>query len=121
MAKPEKDRRPVPSAPQDLPLGKSMKAVHDRNNKVSEAFNSQVMVKCPFCTRTFLEDRIEVHLRSCTSENPHRPPPACRKLNSEVKEYNAPEKIQEHSIKKQKDFYEKSPVRPKAIMCHIWY
>mmetsp|Transcript_17770 Transcript_17770/g.17741 ORF Transcript_17770/g.17741 Transcript_17770/m.17741 type:complete len:338 (+) Transcript_17770:202-1215(+) len=31
------------------------------------------MVQCPNCARKFLEDRLVVHLRSCTSENPCKP------------------------------------------------
>lgn len=34
------------------------------------AYTSKSMVQCPNCARKFLEDRLHVHLRSCTAENP---------------------------------------------------
>lgn len=30
------------------------------------------MARCPNCSRTFLEDRLAVHLKSCSSANPHK-------------------------------------------------
>ena len=38
-----------------------------------ETFEKQVMKQCPHCQRTFLEDRLAIHLRSCTAERPHKP------------------------------------------------
>lgn len=119
--KPPRERRPVPAMPENLPGGLTSSALEKRNNLVNEAFTSQVMVQCPNCSRTFLEDRIEVHMKSCTSENPHKPPPTAGKKqgqNSEVKEYSPKQRVYES--KKNENSYEKSLVKPKAFMCHIW-
>jgi hypothetical protein len=38
-----------------------------------EAFNKwdvEALLPCPHCARTFLPDRLEIHLRSCTKEKP---------------------------------------------------
>ncbi|CAG9312144.1 unnamed protein product [Blepharisma stoltei] len=70
--KPPKMRKPVPTAPQAA-LGRTTQANIDKyNESASKAFESQAMARCPNCSRTFLEDRLEVHLRSCTSAKPHR-------------------------------------------------
>jgi hypothetical protein len=119
--KPPRERRPVPAMPENLPGGLTSTALEKRNNLVNEAFTSQVMIQCPNCSRTFLEDRIEVHMKSCTSENPHKPPPTAGKKqgqNSEVKEYSPKQRVYES--KKNENSYEKSLVKPKAFMCHIW-
>jgi zinc-finger of a C2HC-type len=106
----------VPSSPADVPVGKTMKNIESHNAIVSEAFNNNVMVRCPNCLRTFLEDRIEVHLRSCTSENPH-------KTSLKAKQDPMPDSVKVYSPEKatpaQKP-HEKAFNRPKALMCHIW-
>ena len=39
------------------------------NQESSKAYNDKVLESCPYCARTFLPDRLLVHLRSC------KPPP----------------------------------------------
>ena len=39
------------------------------NQESSKAYNDKVLESCPYCARTFLPDRLVVHLRSC------KPPP----------------------------------------------
>lgn len=76
------------------------------------------MVKCPNCSRTFLEDRIEVHLKSCRADNPCKPPPSKtqeKSENSEAKIYSA-KKTKIYSPEKN----EKTFAKPRALMCHIW-
>ena len=70
--KPRKERRPVPRAPSDAPIGSTRAEMDQRNAAAMAAFETQAMKKCPNCGRTFLEDRLPIHLRSCTSENPHK-------------------------------------------------
>ena len=90
------------------------------NEKVSEAFTQNVMQRCPNCFRTFLEDRIEIHLKSCTSENPHKIASSIVKSSegqdvktfvqkSNLKVYESPDIKEEKMIS-----------RPKSVMCHIW-
>lgn len=42
------------------------------NNQSTEAWNSAVLAKCEFCGRTFLPEKLAIHNRSCTAENPSR-------------------------------------------------
>lgn len=72
MLKPRRERRPVPRPPSDAPTGMTRAEMDQRNAAAMAAFETQAMKKCPNCGRTFLEDRLPIHLRSCTSENPHK-------------------------------------------------
>ena len=125
MKKPAKDRKPVPELPSDLPLGKTAKDIDKHNNIVSDHFITNVMVKCPNCFRTFLEDRIEIHLRSCTAENPHKlAPSALKAIEEEQPSETSPkvysQKHEEKASNKLKSSYEKTFNKPRAVMCHIW-
>mmetsp|Transcript_17769 Transcript_17769/g.17740 ORF Transcript_17769/g.17740 Transcript_17769/m.17740 type:complete len:186 (+) Transcript_17769:249-806(+) len=51
------------------------------------------MVQCPNCARKFLEDRLVIHLRSCTAENPCKP---VRSITSAILE--SPQKYQANSL-----------------------
>ena len=125
MKKPVKDRKPVPTLPEDLPLGKTAKDIDKHNNIVSDHFITNVMVRCPNCFRTFIEDRIEIHLRSCTAVNPHKLPPSMLKATEEAQKVDVDFKIYspKHEVKV---YTQKSPesdktnLRPKSLMCHIW-
>ena len=71
--KPKHIRKPLPSAP----VLKPSLSIESHNQIVAKAFEDKVMKPCPYCKRTFLEDRLDVHLRSCNEKNP-----AKRVLNS---------------------------------------
>ena len=72
--KPKHLRRPLPTAPSTDPLpSMSREELEKRNQKAMQTFETQAMKQCPHCFRTFLEDRLDVHLRSCTAEKPHKP------------------------------------------------
>ena len=70
------ERKQIPVAPTEIPFSKTSANIDSHNEKVSDFYNKNVLVRCPNCTRTFLEDRLSIHLRSCTEENPHKPPPS---------------------------------------------
>ena len=108
--------------PKDLPLGTTHKDLDKRNEIVNDAFTNNVMIECPNCSRTFLEDRIEVHLKSCTSENPHRPPPLNPSKSPTIKKYKTIDKPPNPISKSEntKDAFLKAFSKPKAVMCHIW-
>ncbi len=53
--------RPAPEAPAT-------------NAAASQLFEAEVLKPCPHCGRTFLPDRLEVHLRSCKGPPPARAP-----------------------------------------------
>ena len=89
---------------------------------MSEAFTNNVMIECPHCSRTFLEDRIQIHLKSCTSENPHKPPPINPSRSPDVKKFRSTEKPANPLTKSENftDNFQKTLIKPKAVMCHIW-
>jgi hypothetical protein len=43
----------------------SQEAMDEYNNSANKEFNEKGMDACPNCARTFLPDRLVVHLRSC--------------------------------------------------------
>ena len=66
--KPKHLRKPLPPEP----LERSGAGLEAYNRAASEAFNTAVLVPCEFCGRTFLEEKLAIHNRSCTRENPAR-------------------------------------------------
>ena len=40
------------------------------NNQAYDKWDTEALIACPHCARTFLPDRLEIHLRSCTKERP---------------------------------------------------
>jgi zinc-finger of a C2HC-type len=116
-----KERKPVPALPDNLPVGKTLKEIEQHNNLVSDAFTANVMVHCPNCYRTFIEDRIEIHLKSCTPDHPHKPPPSINKnldKKEEIKVYSPT--TNPKSINTYQKTPEKEIIRPKTLMCYIW-
>mmetsp|Transcript_33350 Transcript_33350/g.58491 ORF Transcript_33350/g.58491 Transcript_33350/m.58491 type:complete len:355 (-) Transcript_33350:43-1107(-) len=69
--KPKKERKPLPQAPSEIAIG-GVQDIEAHNKAASAAFEEQVMRQCPNCYRTFLEDRLEIHLRSCRPDRPHK-------------------------------------------------
>ncbi len=73
MQKDPRDRRKVPPAPKGLEdvVRKGQEGtlreddIKGFNAKQYDNFNENVLVPCPHCGRTFLDDRLTVHLRSC--------------------------------------------------------
>ncbi len=67
--KPKGERRPVPEAPKnfdDIVAGKTSGDTADNYNKAAyENYNDKALMACPNCGRTFLPDRLDVHLKSC--------------------------------------------------------
>jgi hypothetical protein len=119
MRKPPSQRKPLPQPPQDLPLSATRKAIDEHNALVYESFNQNVMVRCPNCFRTFLEDRIEVHLKSCTSENPHKIAPSAAKIPEIIEKVKTYAPIAPKSPVARSG-YDKMNMKPRALMCHIW-
>ena len=46
-----------------------------RNEVAMQVYNKHALEKCQYCERTFLPDRLQVHLRSCAPAHGHDPPP----------------------------------------------
>ena len=82
--------------------------LQDFNNDAFKDYNEKALVKCPNCPRTFLPDRLEIHLRSC--KGPHTP----MKGQSD----HSATKTQGARVKSPDTF--KTPTRPKTLICYIW-
>lgn len=71
--KPPGQRRPVPEPPRnfDMMIQGTKNGEYDWESYNEEAFkdfNDKALVPCHNCNRTFLPDRLVVHLRSCNKE-----------------------------------------------------
>lgn len=63
---PKHMRRPVPSKPDMLPsLSGNNEEDRERMNMMAYESAKQQLLPCPNCGRTFLPDRLNVHLKSC--------------------------------------------------------
>ena len=63
---PKHMRRPLPSKPDLLPsLSGNIEEDRERMNLLAYESAQQQLLPCPNCTRTFLPDRLNVHLKSC--------------------------------------------------------
>ena len=74
--KPPKERRRCPDNPFN---GINMKGITSQrglmdamNTAAAEAFETGVMSSCRYCGRTFLPEKLLIHNRSCTADNPAR-------------------------------------------------
>ena len=68
---PESERKPLPKLPNDVDE-MDLKA---RNEAALKLYNDIALEACQFCGRTFLPDRLQVHLRSCAKNHGHEWPP----------------------------------------------
>ena len=48
----------------------SVNEIESYNNEAFKEYNEVALVPCPHCARTFLPDRLEIHLRSCAKGGP---------------------------------------------------
>ena len=46
------------------------KDIDKYNNRAFKTFNETALVKCHFCNRSFLEERMKGHFKICTKEKP---------------------------------------------------
>lgn len=68
--KPKGERRPCPQKPKtfdDIKIGGkgAAKAMEDYNEEAFKNYNEKALEPCERCGRTFLPDRLVIHLRSC--------------------------------------------------------
>ncbi len=72
--KPLKERRACPSDPlQGLASGPLTHAQVERVNAAAmETWSSAALATCQWCGRSFLPEKIAIHNRSCTQDNPAR-------------------------------------------------
>ena len=81
--KPLKDRKPCPKEPEALQAFLNSNDGNGRNTNISDEIYTQLqkeatkratlgLCACKNCGRTFLEDKLQVHLKSCSPDNPAR-------------------------------------------------
>jgi len=56
--------------------------IEELNRLATATFNTETLETCSFCGRTFLAEKLKIHNRSCTSDNP------ARKVSDNVKRGN---------------------------------
>ena len=83
----------------------------------------RVMSHCPNCYRTFFQDKLDAHIKSCKPNNVQRlnqnPARSFQNIvNKDLKSIEPSKSKQSPTLSPIP--IEKFKVRPKAIMCHIW-
>lgn len=79
------------------------------NDDAYKNYNEKALMPCPNCARTFLPDRLEVHLKSCN------------KAHGKVSKVNV--EFSKSSKEESKSSPQKSPAfvkRPKTLVCYVW-
>ncbi|CAJ0575638.1 unnamed protein product, partial [Mesorhabditis spiculigera] len=71
---PKSKRRPPPVKPEAVIVGGSVDVAATNEANWQAAQGS--MVECEHCGRRFKQDRLEVHQRSCTAQNPAKRAPS---------------------------------------------
>jgi len=65
-SKPVHERKRIPLPPESFPnVLAGDKNIEAYNEEASQSYKKNVLESCPNCGRTFLPDRLAVHLRSC--------------------------------------------------------
>lgn len=96
--------------------------VEKGNEVANQIFNNKVMIECPNCSRNFLQDLIDAHLKNCAKEkSPQKPQPDQAKTPT-IKKYKSSDKPPDPLNKSEniKDNLLKTFSKPKSVMCHIW-
>ncbi|GMR31399.1 hypothetical protein PMAYCL1PPCAC_01594, partial [Pristionchus mayeri] len=75
---PKNKRRAAPTKPDDVIVGGAVD--HEATNEAHWKASQGLMLECEHCGRRFKEDRLPVHQRSCTADNP------AKRLGSKSKE-----------------------------------
>ena len=78
--KPVKERRRCPDNPFNSNVavlkaaggGSTRGLIDAMNAAASESYNTGMLTACNYCGRTFLPEKLAIHNRSCTSDNPAR-------------------------------------------------
>ncbi|KAK9808816.1 hypothetical protein WJX72_004195 [[Myrmecia] bisecta] len=70
--KPKNERRALPPQPAAITetLPTSAAAIDAFNNQSFDTYNTQALVPCEYCGRTFLPDALKHHSKACTADKP---------------------------------------------------
>lgn len=74
--KPKRERRKLPEPPSAATAGGKEPVGMSReqfNEQAMDKFKKEGLLPCPHCGRTFFEDPLKIHLRSCRSDSISRP------------------------------------------------
>jgi len=128
--KPKKERKPCPEAPKnfdDIATGKvDAKKLDSYNNEAFNDWNEKVLEPCPNCARTFLPDRLEVHLRSCkgpggaSKESKSPPPKKGKALEGGMSTLQPPKPGAIDSNAGALASPNRTFKKPKSVVCYIW-
>jgi hypothetical protein len=72
--KSSKERRPIPINPNEkfaIEISEHQ-SIEKLNKQAIDSFNTESLKLCEYCGRTFLEDKLIIHHKSCTFDNPAR-------------------------------------------------
>lgn len=103
--KPKSERRPLPQEPEQFeemalnPSSMTAEKIEEYAEAANDQYNNN-LASCPNCDRTFLPDRLEIHLRSCGKGHFSNP----KKIS---------EKKEEKKSKTAEGFYDRSRSKPK--------
>ena len=120
--KPKNKRRPLPEPPknfEDIICGKiTTEDREEYNDQAFKEYNEKALEPCEFCGRTFLPDRLVVHLKSCgkgkTKSSPVRGGAKAPKGEEDIEEA----KVKPSAITKTAP--KASPSGPPGLICYIW-
>eukprot|EP00904_Undaria_pinnatifida_P010677 jgi/Undpi1/673/HiC_scaffold_10.g04137.m1 len=81
---PAAERKPLPTEPKvAVEQGhEDAGLLEAQNEAATQVFNNEALQACEHCGRTFMEDRLKIHQKSCTSEKPAKPVGAARLSSS---------------------------------------
>eukprot|EP00347_Sterkiella_histriomuscorum_P024172 403332056 len=104
MKLPPKQRRPMPEAPESfdhlLSGGISSHKMQQYNEAAYNKWDTEALIACPNCARTFLPDRLEIHLRSCKADRPLKPrlEIAAQQSYNQQQQYQQPQQVQKSAV-----------------------
>ena len=88
----------------------SSEKMSEYNDDAYKNYNEKALMACPNCARTFLPDRLEVHLKSCKNSK------GVIGKSSTSPTRKAQEEEKKSSPSKGPAFIQK----PKTLVCYIW-
>lgn len=64
--------------------GIKSKDMQEYNEKAYEKWDTESLVPCPHCARTFLPDRLQIHLKSCKADRILKPRVGAKPASEEI-------------------------------------
>lgn len=110
---PVNQRKPLPKFPGDP----DKMTLRERNEIAEQTFNDATLEQCQFCDRTFLPDRLVVHLRSCAKNYANSSGQERRSSSNSITSRASvcSATSQQRTTKGDKS----KPKAPRDVLCHI--